>query len=111
MTQIHIGSTEVTITFTRLEKILGLVRDLTLPRDAVRSAHLVESWREVRGLRIGLGVPRYRLVGRWVLRGPRQLVSLKRGVPAVRLVLEGSSYGEALLSVPDADDVVRRLGG
>lgn len=100
---------QVRVTFPTSEKVLGLVRDVRVPRSAVRSAHPVRSWREVRGWRVGLGLPTIRLVGTWRRRGGKQLVSLRRGVPAVRLELDGMGYDEILVSTPDASRVLEQL--
>ena len=111
MARVEVDTDRVRVRFSPTEKALGLVGDLTVPRSAVRSAHLLTSWREVRGWRVGLGVPRGRMVGTWRWRGHRQLVSLERGLPAVGLELTGARYDEVLVSTPEAERVQRLLEG
>lgn len=102
--------------FSRTEKVLGaLTRDLDVPLSSVTSAEgLDEGWsRAVRGLRVGLGLPGFRLLGTWRKRGQRQLVDLRRGQPFLRIRLRDTRYDEVLVSTPDADlvlDQLRRVG-
>ena len=100
------------VRFTLGEKVMGLVSDVSVPRSAVAGAAVVQSWRhEVRGLRVGLGLPRVRLLGTWHWKGHKQLVDLRRGVPAVRVTLRDSRYDELLLSTPDAVTLAAELAG
>ena len=109
MTDLTVTRDEIVVRFTRTEKALGILRDVTVPRSAVTSAQLVRSWREVRGLRVGLGLPGIRALGTWRWRGHKQLVDLRRGVPAVRIELSGAAYDELLVSTPDAERLVAEL--
>lgn len=110
MTDLTLTDAELTVRFTATEKALGILRDVTVPRSAVTSAQLVRSWRrEVRGLRVGLGLPGVRALGTWRWGGHRQLVDLRRGVPAVRIGLTGERYDELLVSTPDAERIVAEL--
>ena len=106
MPNIDLTPDRLTVRFTTAEKILGLVRDFSAPRSAITSVALVESWSEVRGLRIGLGLPGYRLLGTWRGRGHKQLVALRRGQPAVRFALSGTTYDEVVVSTADAERLV-----
>ncbi|MDI6910042.1 hypothetical protein [Nocardioides sp.] len=58
----------------------------------------------------GLAVRFTRLRGTWRSRGHKQLVALRRGVPAVRIGLAGSSYDELLVSTPAVERLVAELG-
>jgi hypothetical protein len=109
--RIDLSSDHLTVRFTLKERLLGLVRDFSAPRPAIESATLVESWHEVRGLRVGLGMPGYRLLGTWRSRGHKQLVALRRGEPAVRIALRGTTYAEVVVSTPDAERLVAELNG
>lgn len=111
MARLDIDDDRLTVTFTTAEHIFGVVRDQSIPLSAVESASEVQSWREVRGLRVGLGIPRVRLVGRWLGRGHRQLVALRRGQPAVRIALRGQHFDELLIETPDPTAVLARLRG
>lgn len=103
MARMEIDGHHLVVRFSRAEHLVGLVRDLVVPLSSVESVDLVSSWREVRGLRVGLGLPRVRLIGTWYRRGHRQLVSLQRGMPALRVGLRGEKYDEVLVSVPETD--------
>jgi hypothetical protein len=98
------------VTFPTREKVLGLVRDYEVPVSAVRGARQVGSWREdLRGLRVGLGLPGVWLLGRWISRGHRQLVALRRNRPAVYVVLRDQKYDELLIETPDPAGILARL--
>ncbi len=111
MSEVRLDGETLSVRFTRGEKMLGVMGDLEVPRSSVISATFVQSWSEVRGLRVGLGLPRRRLLGTWHRRGHRQLVDLRRGEPAVRLGLRGSAYDEVLVRTPDAERLVAELSG
>ena len=111
MSSLVLTDDRVDVRFTTTEKVMGLVRDVSVPRAAVVDAAVVQSWREVRGMRVGLGLPRTRLIGTWRWKGHRQLVDLRRGVPAIRVTLRESRYDELVVSTPDAAALVAELGG
>lgn len=99
----EIDGHRLVVRFSPAEHVLGLVRDLVVPLSSVEAVDLMDSWKDVRGLRVGLGLPRVRLVGTWYSRGHRQLVSLKRGVPALKVSMSGERYDEVLVSLPETD--------
>jgi hypothetical protein len=111
MATLQLTPTHLTVRFTLAEKIGGLVRDVELPRTAVRSAELVtEPLGGVRGLRApGLALPGVRKVGTWRRRGERTLVCVRKGQPAVRVRLDGARYDTVLLGADDAAALVRSL--
>jgi hypothetical protein len=49
------------------------------------------------------------LLGRWVSRGHRQLVALRRERPAVYVALSGPKYDELLIETPDPVALVAQL--
>jgi hypothetical protein len=101
----------LTVHFTRAEKILGLLRDVELPRSAVRAVEVVpEPLAAMRGLRApGLALPGLRKVGTWRRRGERTLVSVRKGQPAVRIRLGGARYDTVLIGADDAVVLADRL--
>jgi hypothetical protein len=109
MPTVSIDSARLRVSFSPLEKILGLVRDLDVPLSSVTGASEVRSWREVKGWRVGLGIPGVRLLGTWRWKGHRQLVALRRRRPAVRIVLRDSSYDEVLVETSDPAAILARL--
>jgi hypothetical protein len=110
MATISVEEDRLRVTFPTREKLLGLVGDLDVPVSSVTSAREVGSWRaDVRGWRVGLGLPGVWLLGTWRSRGHRQLVALRRGRPAVRVVLRDEKYDELLIEAPDPAAVLARL--
>jgi hypothetical protein len=109
MAWLEIDGEHLSVRFSAKERVLGLTRDQVIPLTAVRSVTPVRSWAEVRGLRMGLGLPGVWLLGTWRSRRRRQLVALRRGVPALRIRLAGQKYDELLISTPEAELVRTRL--
>ncbi|WP_116452972.1 hypothetical protein [Blastococcus litoris] len=104
MATVQLTPTTVTVRLTRAEKFWGLLRDVRFDRAAVREADVVQDpLSAARGLRApGLALPGRRKIGTWRRRGERSLVSVRRGVPAVRLRLDGARYDTVLISTDDA---------
>lgn len=110
MASITVDGLHVRVTFPMQEKVLGLVRDYEVPVSAVVGAREVGRWRDdVRGLRVGLGLPGVWLLGRWISRGHRQLVALRRNRPAVYVELRDQKFDELLIECDDPDGVISRL--
>jgi hypothetical protein len=110
MATITVDGLVVSVSFPTKEKLLGLVRDYEVPVSAVVGAREVGRWRDdLRGLRVGLGLPGVWLLGRWISRGHRQLVALRRNRPAVYVVLRDQRYDELLIETPDPAGVLTRL--
>lgn len=103
MSWLEIDGHHLRVRFTRTERVLGLVRDLSVPLSSIESVALVRSWREARGVRTGLDLLGVRRIGTWRRRGCRQLVSLARGRPALRIGLTGEKYDELLISSPETE--------
>ncbi|WP_448627574.1 hypothetical protein [Geodermatophilus sp. URMC 64] len=101
------------LTFTRGEKIAGLVRDVEIPRSAVAAVSVeTEPLTAVRGLRApGLGLPGVRRIGTWRGHGTRTLVSVRRGQPAVRVELTGQRYPALIVGDDDAARLAAELTG
>ena len=111
MAAISVQGDRLRVEFPIGEKLLGLVRDFDAPLSAVTGAREVRGWRDdLRGVRIGLGLPGRWLLGRWVSRGHRQLVALRRERPAVYVALTGEKYDELLIETPDPARLMAQLG-
>jgi hypothetical protein len=112
MATVQLTTESLTVHLSRAEKLLGLLRDLTVPLAAVAEVDVVpDGVLAVRGLRApGLGLP-WRRIGTWRRRGDRALVSVRRGRPALRLRLTGRRFDSVLVTVPDpaatAAEIVR----
>jgi len=93
----------LTVSLSRTERILGLLRDLEVPLSAVRAVEVVpDGPAATRGLRApGLALPGARKIGTWRRRGEKILVSVRRGRPAVRVHLTGQRFDTLLLGVDD----------
>jgi hypothetical protein len=110
MATITADAMTVRVAFATREKLLGLVRDYEVPTSSVTGARLVGSWKaDVRGLRVGLGLPGVWLLGTWIGRGHRQLVALRRNRPAVYVSLRGEKYDELLIESEDPAGIIARL--
>jgi hypothetical protein len=111
MTTITVLPDHLSIRFSRIEKVLGLVRDQSFPLASLTSARVEAVGLDaVRGIRApGLGLPGRWLVGTWRGRG-RTLVSVRRGEPAVVVELTGQRFDRLVLGTHEAADLVDRLG-
>ena len=86
------------------------MRDYEVPVSSVVAAREVGTWRDdLRGLRVGLSLPRVWMLGTWYGRGHRQLVALRRSRRAVYVVLRGEKYDELLVETPDPEAILARL--
>ncbi|MGI6877771.1 hypothetical protein [Microbacterium sp. gxy059] len=115
MTQTTIGAHGVDILFPGWEAAMAGRRVVHVPTHAILSARVEPGWTsEILGMRSGLVVSGYRKLGTFTHpSGVRRLVSMKRGMPLLRIrtVRDETGFDEILLSTEDADDIARRLDG
>ena len=113
MATLQLTDSTLTLRLTRTEKITGLLRDVEVPRSAVRSAEVVaDPLAAVQGLRApGLALPGVRKVGTWRRPGERALVCVRRDQPAVRIRLDGQRYDTLLVGADDAPALADALNG
>lgn len=115
MTQTTYGPTGVTIHFPGWEAAMTGNGLLHLPRRAILAARAESGWtREILGMRSGLVVSGFRKLGTFTHpSGTRRLVSMKRGMPLLRLSTDRSETGfdEVLLSTEDASRIAAELQG
>jgi hypothetical protein len=111
MSTVHVTTDRVQVHLTPAEKIGALHGDLDLPRSAVRTAEvLADGLAATRGLRApGLAIPGRVKTGTWRGRGTRHFVAVRRGLPTLRLTLDGQRYDTVLVSVPNAATVAATL--
>lgn len=104
MATMSITPEHIEVTFTTAEKIGGLLRDQRIPRSAVVAVDVVpDGYAATRGLRSpGLGIPGRRKIGTWRSRGRKQVVSVRRGEPAVHVSAQGQRYDDIIIGTPDA---------
>jgi hypothetical protein len=111
MTLLQLSPDTLSVRFTILEKVAGLIRDLDVPLAAVHRVSVEpDGLRATHGVRApGLGLPGYRKIGTWRGRGRKSLVSVRRGQPALRIALRGERYDELVLGLDDAASWQTRL--
>lgn len=111
MASMRLTDDELLVQLTPREKVAGLHGDLVVPIAAVRDVRVEpEPVSAARGLRApGLAIPGRTKIGTWRRRGSRSFVVARRGVPAVRVTLEGVKPDELLVSTADAEAVAASL--
>jgi len=93
-----------------LERILGVVRDFTVPVSHVESAEVVHRVPPFpRGLRVGLHLPNVRVLGHFYRRGGRDYWNVHRGPYVLLRLAPGSRYGTVAVQVEDPGGVVRAV--
>lgn len=115
MTQMTYGAGGVELTFPGWEAAMVGRRSIRIPAHAIVSACAEEGWTsEILGIRSGLVVTGYRKLGTFTHpSGVRRLVTMKRGMPLLRLrtVRRETGFDEVLISTGDAELVARAIGG
>ena len=116
MATVEVNHSTLAVRFTAREKVLGLIRDIEVPRSAVVDVTVeADGLAAVRGFRApGLALPGRRKVGTWRGGGRRTAVSVSAGQSEVRVQLTGAGYDELLIGMPDAArtaEVVRAGAG
>jgi hypothetical protein len=116
MARIDLTPDHLIVRFTLVERIFGLLRDITVPRAAVTGVSVeADGLGSVRGLRApGLALPGRRKIGTWRGFGEqprRTAVSVRAGEPAVRIALTGTRWDQLAIGVPDAETLARTLDG
>ncbi len=108
MATITLDSTDVAVRLSSAEKLFGLrPHDLRLPLAAVSDVTVHDDGlAAARGVRApGLAVPGRTKIGTWRRRGARAFVSVRRGVPAVRVRFSGADVDEIVVASPHADAI------
>jgi hypothetical protein len=102
---------ELVVKLSRLEKFgAGVHHDVRVPWSAVRYVRVSESpLRELRGLRVGTGIPGLVALGTCFVRGGRTFVAAHRGSKGVVVELDGTRYRKLVVSCPDAAAVADSL--
>lgn len=108
MATMKVVGRELRVRFSRWERLAVRRAEVVVPLAAVRAIeHLGQPMAHTRGGRTGLLVSGVMKVGVWGLgAGVRQLVSVRRAVPALRITLDrqasGARFDELLISTADA---------
>ena len=111
MSTITLSDTTLAVRLSPVEKLLGLLGDQEIARDAVTDVQVVpDGMSVVRGVRApGLALPRRRKLGTWRGGGATRLVDVRAGEPALQVRLSGHRYDELLLSTPAAEALAAAL--
>ncbi|GAA1830715.1 hypothetical protein [Actinomadura chokoriensis] len=115
MAEVTIAENSVDIEFDAWERLWTGRGRVTVPLAAItRAARVDAPLRAARGSRRGLAVSGFAKIGIWgLLRGPRLLVSARRGRPGLHLTLNraisGDEFDGIVLSHPDASRLAGRI--
>ena len=103
MAHLDITDDHVDVRLTLAEKVFALRGDYRFARQDVESVQVFENGLDAtEGIRApGLGIPGLRRVGTWRSRGGKQLVSVRRNQPAVRITLADGRYRAVVIGVDD----------
>lgn len=88
----------------------GLVGPFTVPyADIVDASAESSPLQIVKGLRVGLGLPKTR-IGRWYYKGEKDYLGIRGGEPAIVLTLRPSArFTRVIVSVPDPELLCARV--
>ncbi|MFB4308987.1 hypothetical protein [Actinomadura sp. GTD37] len=115
MAEVTIAGNSVDIDFDAWERLWTRRARVTVPLAAITRATCVDvPLRAARGSRRGLAVSGFAKIGVWgLVRGPRLLVSARRGRPGLHLTLDraisGDEFDGIVLSHPDATRLAERI--
>ena len=112
MPTVSLAGSTLSVRPSRVEKVLGLLRDLEVPLADVRCAEAVPHplW-AARGIRApGLGLPGLALIGTWRWPGERSWVCVRRGQSGLRIRLVGQRYDTVLVGADDAAALAAAIG-
>lgn len=115
MTQVRFDDGRLTVEFPGWESLMVRRRSFVVEAEAIERVEVLHGWTsEVLGFRSGLVVSGYRKVATFVHpTGRRRLVSMKRGLPLLRIGLRsrdaGLGFDELLLSTPDGRTLAERI--
>lgn len=113
MTQVRHHHDELRIDFPGWEAIMAGRSTLTVPAASVLDARAAAGWSyEALGARSGLVISGFRKLGTFTHPdGTRRLVSMKRGLPLLRVRVRRDTTGfdELLISTPDAEAIAEAL--
>ncbi len=109
--RVHLSDEKVEIRLSRLEKVLGLMRSISVPLSDVSDVEVLEDpLHEVMrsGLKVGLRLPWLYYVCRSIRLD--QAWAIRRGMPAVSFAVRNAGALERVtVSAPDAAELARRL--
>ncbi|MFG3437304.1 hypothetical protein ACGF0J_08675 [Nonomuraea sp. NPDC047897] len=113
MLQVEIHQETLTIRFAPWTRLFTRTGAVSVPLAQIAEVHLLDRpLAAATGTHYGLLVSGVSKVGTWTsLTGVKRLVAARREVTGLRIILKSrvSGYDELILSVPDAEQLQRRL--
>ncbi|HXC45605.1 MAG TPA: hypothetical protein VNU24_03300 [Solirubrobacteraceae bacterium] len=110
--RVHISEENIEVRLARVEKVLGLLGDISVARADIDDVRVLEDpLREVMrsGLKVGLRLPWLYYVCRSIRLD--RMWAVRRGVPALSFAVRNQGALEHVtVSTPDAHELARRLG-
>ena len=111
--RVELEHDQLRVRLARWEKVLGLMRDITVARGDIAEPEVVEHGvREAMGtgIKVGLRIPWLYYVARTLALDRAFIV--RRGVPALSFAIgDGRTLRRVLVSTPRAGELARRLAG
>ncbi|GAA3713607.1 hypothetical protein GCM10022224_093940 [Nonomuraea antimicrobica] len=113
MIQVQVHDTTLSVRFPSWTRLFVKAGQVSVPLAAIADVHhLDRPLAAAKGLRSGLVVSGHTKLGTWTsFSGVKQLVGAHRGVPGLRIVLKYrvAGFDELILSVQDAEEILRQL--
>jgi hypothetical protein len=110
MTEIVLTEETLTVQLTAAEKVAAIRGDLSVPRSAITGVEIVDdALAAAHGLRVGLGLPGVRKLGVWISRSGREFVDVRKGQPAIRVLLSGQDLSSLLLGTDEPQALAAAL--
>jgi hypothetical protein len=115
MAELQVQGNELVLHLSAAEKVEGVHGDLRVPLSAVRGVAVLENAHQAAGIKagvkVGTRIPGVVEVGLVQGRTTRRFVAVHHDTPrGLRIVLDGSGYGEWIVGSTDPEAVVTRLG-
>jgi hypothetical protein len=102
MTEIVLTEESLQLHLTTAEKVATVHGDVSVPRSAIVGVEIVDdALGAAHGLRVGLGLPGVRKLGTWYSRSGKEFVDVRKGQPAVRVLLSGQDLSSLLLGTDE----------
>jgi hypothetical protein len=103
MATLRIDGSELVVELSTLEKVGALSGGVRVPLSSVRGAHVTDKpYRELRGVRVGTGVPFVVVLGRMIYFGGKDFVAIYgTGRTVIVELAEGAPYKRIFVSSPD----------
>lgn len=115
MASVTVTDSALVVRFSAVEVPFVLRRRATVPLESVREATvLANPLSATKGFRVGTVVAGLVKIGMWGLgTGVRQIVSVRRGVAGLRIIVDrrasGLRFDEVLVSTPDARSLAEEI--